>query len=162
MKLVAVLPLTAATFAATVLLHAQVQSPSPTAEPSATAAPVTTYEPLPTLDASVILQPQYFHGPNFTVRNAVPTYSGSNRYTIDSDFGVFEADGNQMLMRRVAEINAIAKLQAMSQTKEFTQAASQAAAVPLNVAQDWSTIPCPRSPAFRKAFGGFSIERERR
>jgi hypothetical protein len=47
------------------------------------------------------------------VRNPVPTYSGSNRCTIDSDFGVFEADGNQMLMRRVAEINAIAKLQAM-------------------------------------------------
>ena len=33
-------------------------------------------------------------------------------YTIDSDFGVFEADGNAMLMRRVAEINAIGKLQA--------------------------------------------------
>jgi hypothetical protein len=34
-------------------------------------------------------------------------------------------------MRRVAEINAIAKLQAMSQTKEFTQAAAQAASAPL-------------------------------
>jgi small-conductance mechanosensitive channel len=45
---------------------------------------------LPTLDASVILLPQYFQGPNFKVRNAVPTYFGSNHYTIDSDFGVFE------------------------------------------------------------------------
>jgi hypothetical protein len=155
MKLVAVLPLTAATFAATVLLHAQVQSPSPTAEPSATAAPVTTYEPLPTLDASVILQPQYFNGPNFTVRNAVPTYSGSNRYTIDSDFGVFEADGNQMLMRRVAEINAIAKLRAMSQTEEFTQAASQAAAVPLNVAQDLIDDPVSTISSVPKGIWGF-------
>jgi hypothetical protein len=82
MKLVAVLTLTAAAFATTVLLHAQVLSPSP--QPSATAAPVTTYEPLPTLDASVILQPQYFHGPNFTVRNAMPTYSGSNRELMKS------------------------------------------------------------------------------
>jgi hypothetical protein len=40
--------------------------------------------PLPTLNASVILQPQYFQGPNFTVRNPVPTYSGSNNYTINS------------------------------------------------------------------------------
>ena len=96
---------------------------------------------MPTLDASVILQPQYFQGPNFTVRNAVPTYSGSNRYTIDSDFGVFEADGNEMLMRRVAEINAIAKLEAMSQTTEFTQAAAQAAKVPLHVAQDLVSNP---------------------
>jgi hypothetical protein len=102
--------------------------------PAATAAPVA-YEPLPTLNTSVILQPQYLHGPNFSVRNPVPTYFGSNRYTIDSDFGVFEADGSQMLIRRVAESNAIAKLQAMSQTKEFTQAAAQAAEAPLKVAQ---------------------------
>ncbi len=151
MKPICALQLTAATFATTVLLHAQVQPPSPAAEPSATAAPVIAYEPLPTLNASVILQPQYLRGPNFTVRDPVPTYSGSNRYTLDSDFGVFEADGNQMLMRRVAEINAIAKLQAMSQTKEFTQAAAQAASAPLH----------PRSPAFRKAFGASSIKGER-
>jgi hypothetical protein len=36
-------------------------------------------------------------------------------------------------MRRVAEINAIAKLQAISQTKEFTQAAKQAAHLPRSV-----------------------------
>ena len=116
MKPTSILLLTATILATTGPLHAQVQSPSP----AATATPVA-YEPLPTLDASVILQPQYFHGPNFTVRNPVPTYFGSNRCTIDSDFGVFEADGNEMLMRRVAEINA------MSQTEEFTQAAKQAA-----------------------------------
>src|ERR1700733_10284236 len=73
-----------------VLLSAQVPSPSGVATP-------VTYEPLPTLDANAILQPQYLIGPNFTVRNSVPTSSGSNRYTIDSDFGPFEADGNEML-----------------------------------------------------------------
>ena len=103
MKPPSILLLTGTILATTVPLHAQVQSPSPTV----TATPVV-YEPLPTLNASVILLPQYFQGPNFTVRNPVPTYSGSNHYTIDSDFGVFEADGNAMLMRRVAEINAIA------------------------------------------------------
>src|SRR5271166_6115744 len=83
MKTTSVLLLTATLLATTIRLHAQVQSPSP----AAGATPVA-YEPLPTLDASVILQPQYFHGPNFTVRKPVPTYFGSNRYTIDSDFGV--------------------------------------------------------------------------
>jgi len=127
MKPTFVLLLTAGVLAPMVPLHAQGQpsptpteSPTPAGSPAATASPAV-YEPLPTLDASVILQPQYFQGPNFKVRNAVPTYSGSNHYTIDSDFGVFEADGNEMLMRRVAEINAIAKLEAMSQTKEFTE-----------------------------------------
>jgi hypothetical protein len=90
MKSTSILLLTATILATTVPLQAQVQSPSP----AATATSVA-YEPLPTLNASTILQPQYFQGPNFTVRNTVPTYSGSNRYTIDSNFGVFEADGNE-------------------------------------------------------------------
>ena len=150
MKLISVLLLIASILATTLPLGAEVEPP----QPAATATPVV-YEALPTLNASVILQPQYLHGPNFTVRNPVPTYSGSNRYTIDSDFGVFEADGNQMLMRRVAEINAIAKLQAMSQTKEFTQAAKQAAAVPLQVAQDLVTNPVSTISSVPKGIWGF-------
>ncbi len=152
MKPASILLLTATIFATTVPLQAQVESPTPS--PAATAAPVA-YEPLPTLKASVILQPQYFQGPNFTVRDPVPTYSGSNRYTIDSDYGVFEADGNQMLMRRVAEINAIAKLQAMSQTKEFTQAAAQAASAPLHVAQDLVTNPVSTISSVPRGIWGF-------
>ncbi len=153
MKSISVLQLTAATFATTVLLHARGESPTPM--PAPTAAPAAVYEPLPTLEAKVILQPQYFQGPNFTVRNPVPTYSGSNRYTIDSDYGVFEADGNQMLVRRVAEINAMAKLQAMSQTKEFTQAAAQAAEVPLHVAQDLVTNPVSTISSVPRGIWGF-------
>jgi hypothetical protein len=155
MKPVFLLQLTASTFFTSVLLQAQVQSPSPIAEPTAKPTAVITYESLSNLDASVILQPLYFHGRNFTVRNSVPTYSGSNHYTIDSDFGVFEADGNQMLMRRVAEIKGIAKLQAMSETKEFTQAAAQAAAAPLQVAQDLVNDPVSTISSVPKGIWGF-------
>src|ERR1700719_3438769 len=162
-----VLLLTATILAFQVTLHAEGQpssaataAPPPTEPPAATVTPIptaspTAYEVSPILNAGVILQPQYFRGPNFIVRNAVPTYFGSNRYTIDSDFGVFEADGDQMLMRRVAEINAIAKLQAMSQTTEFTQAASQAAAVPLNVAQDLINDPVSTISSVPKGIWGF-------
>ena len=92
--------------------------------PSAPAA----FEAVPTLDAATILQPQVLAGPNYTVRGPVPTYGGSNQYTIDSDFGPFTASGNQMLVRRIAEIRGIAKLQAISRTDEFGKAAAQAAA----------------------------------
>ena len=114
------------------------------------------------LNASTILQPQYLAGANFTVQNPVPTYSGSNQYTIDSDYGVFTADGNAMLMRRVAEIQGIAALQAMSQTSEFTQAAAQAAENPLNVVQDLVTNPLPTIPACRAASWAFLIRLARR
>ncbi len=122
--------------------------------PSASATP-EVFESLPTLSASAILQPQYLSGPNFTVRDPVPTNAGSNQYTIDSDYGVFTADGNAMLMRRVAEIQGIAALQAISQTTEFTQAAAQAAATPLNVAQDLVTNPLPTLASVPRGILGF-------
>ncbi len=164
--------LIAAILALTIPLRAETEQPTPTASPIATASPVATapplasaspaateapatYEPIPTLNASEILQPQYFQGPNFKVRNSVPTYSGSNHYTIDSDFGVFEADGNQMLMRRVAEINAIAQLESISQTKEFTQAAEKEAKVPLQVAQDLINNPVSTLSSVPRGIWGF-------
>jgi hypothetical protein len=129
-------------------LLAQTPTPSPAATPE-------IFESLPTLSARAILQPQYLSGPNFSVRDPVPTSSGSNQYTIDSDYGVFAADGNAMLMRRVAEIQGIAALEAMSQTSEFTQAAAQAAARPLNVAQDLITDPLPTLASVPRGILGF-------
>jgi len=99
------------------------------------------FEALPTLSAAAILQPQYLQGVNFTVRDPVPTSAGSNQYFIDSDFGTFEADGNAMLIRRVAEIIGIAQLKAISKTNEFTQAAAQAALAPIGAAKDLVTDP---------------------
>jgi len=60
-----------------------------------------------------------------------------------------------MLMRRVAEINAIAKLQAMSQTKEFTQAAAQAAEAPLQVGQNLVTKPVSTISSVPRGIWGF-------
>src|SRR4029077_10184855 len=80
---------------------------APAPSPTSSATPVT-YEELPELKASDILKPEFFSGPHYKVREEVPTSSGANQFTIDSDFGVFEADGNEMLVRRINEINAIA------------------------------------------------------
>ena len=50
--------------------------------------------------------------------------SGMNQFTIDSDFGCFEADGNEMLLQRLKEIDAIARLQEVSRTDEFKKSLS--------------------------------------
>jgi hypothetical protein len=50
------------------------------------------YEELPELKASEILREDILAGPHHKVREEVPTYSGANRFTIDSDFGAFEAN----------------------------------------------------------------------
>jgi hypothetical protein len=112
------------------------QAPSPTSS----ATPVT-YEELPELKASDILKPEFLSGPHYKVREEVPTSSGANQFTIDSDFGVFEADGNEILVRRINEINAIARLKEISRTDEFKNALGRAARSPVAAAKAIAADP---------------------
>lgn len=128
---------------------------APVSAPALAPASAAAWEAMPTLNASEILLPQYLQGANFSVRNQVPTYSGANQFTIDSDFGVFQAAGNAMLMRRVAEIQGIATLQAMSQTDEFTQAAAKAAAAPVGAARDLIRDPVQTITSVPRGIWGF-------
>src|SRR3954471_20630955 len=91
----------------------------------------SSFEELPELKAGEILKPDMLKGPYHSVREPVPTASGSNQFVIDSEFGVFDADGNEMLMRRVKEIYAIAQLKDVSRTEQFTNALVKAAKSPL-------------------------------
>ncbi len=93
------------------------------------------FEQPPVLSAATILKPGAVSGPGFIVRDAVPTYAGRNAYIIDSDYGVFGADGNVMLQRRLQEIAAIGKLREVSRTDEYKNALVNAAKSPLLVAK---------------------------
>src|SRR5258708_1567817 len=103
---------------------------APAPSPISSATPVT-YEELPELKASDILKPEFLSGPRYKVREEVSTSSGANQFTIDSDFGVFEADGNEMLVTRISEINAIARLKEVSRTDEFKEALQRATRSPV-------------------------------
>src|SRR5436190_17482753 len=97
-----------------VALPCLAQTPEPFEVRRAEAA----FEELPVLNASEILRPEFLAGPHHKVREPVPTYFGANQFTIDSDFGVFEANGNEMLVRRINEINAVAQLKDVSRTDQ--------------------------------------------
>jgi hypothetical protein len=96
----------------------------------------SSFEGLPELKASEILKPEFLKGPHFVVRESVPTSSGMNQFTIDSDFGLLQADGNQMLMKRINEVDAIARLGDVSKTEEFKKSLIAAAKSPLNSAKN--------------------------
>ena len=100
-------------------LSATFQCLAQTPEPFEVRRAEPVFEELPELKASEILKPELLKGPHFVVRDPVPTGSGMNQFTVDSDFGVFEADGNEMLLQRLKEIDAIARLQDVSRTDEF-------------------------------------------
>jgi hypothetical protein len=125
------------TMALGVSLSCLAQTPEPFEVRPAEAA----FEELPVLNASEILRPEFLSGPYHKVREPVPTYFGANQFTIDSDFGVFEANGNEMLVRRINEINAITRLKEISRTDEFKNALSKAAKSPIASAKNIVTDP---------------------
>ena len=114
-----------------VALPAQAESPqAPVAVPTD-----SSFEELPELKASEILQPEILKGPYHTVREPVPTASGMNQFVVDSQFGLFEADGNEMLLRRIKEVFAIARLKDVSRTDQFKNSLVKAAKSPLVAAK---------------------------
>ena len=112
-----------------------------TPEPFEVRRAEAVFEELPELKASEILKPELLKGPRYVVRDPVPTASGMNQFTIDSDFGVFEADGNEMLLQRLTEIDAIARLGDVSRTDEFKKSLLAAAKSPLNSAKNIARDP---------------------
>jgi len=92
------------------MVDATLQCLAQTPEPFEVRRAEVAFEELPELKASEILKPELLKGPHHVIRDSVPTASGMNQFTIDSDFGVFEADGNEMLLQRLKEIDAIARL----------------------------------------------------
>lgn len=113
------------------------------------------YEVSPLLKASEILQIPYLVSPNHKVREEVTTHLGANRFVIDSQFGTFVAQGNQMLQDRVKEINALARLRDMSNTSLYADGMKEAAKVPFEVAGDLVTSPVETIGAVPRGVGKF-------
>src|SRR6266581_5886770 len=123
------------------MLGASLQCLAQTPEPFEVRRAEAAFEELPELKATEILKPELLKGPHYVIRDPVPTASGMNQFTIDSDFGVFEADGNEMLLQRLKEIDAIARLQEVSRTDEFKKSLLAAAKSPLNSAKNIARDP---------------------
>jgi hypothetical protein len=122
-------------------LVATLQCLPQTPEPFEVRRAEVAFEELPELKASEILKPELLKGQHYVIRDPVPTASGMNEFTIDSDFGVFEADGNEMLLERLKEIDAIARLREVSRTDEFKNSLVAAAKGPLNSARNIARDP---------------------
>ena len=128
-------------FVIAVVLGATLRGVGQTPQPIEVRRAEAAFEELPVLNASDILRADILTGPHHKVREPVPTYFGANQFTIDSDFGVFEADGNEILLRRINEINAIAQLKEVSRTDQYKNALVAAAKSPIAAAKNVVTDP---------------------
>ncbi len=104
--------------------------------PMAASGAQAAYESLPVLSASKILPPQLVTGPNHRVQEKVINDGFMNIYTIDSKFGTFTAPATALLRIRVQEINAMASMDQLKGTKEYTAAIKDSALDSLTAAKD--------------------------
>ncbi len=109
--------------------------------PTTPAAPAVPYEASPSLRADALFPANLLTGVHYRVRGTVETQGGVNRFTIDSDEGDFTADGNEMLIERLREINAIDQLRHISKADESKFALKSAASAPLDLARGIVTQP---------------------
>src|SRR5215470_11623002 len=161
-KLMVAVAAVAMVAAATVGVRAQTGAPASTAAPAPAA---TGYETEPVLNAKDLATPELLKGPHFTVDPKVPVKGFLARFTIRSSYGTFEAHGMHMLPIRVNEVEALAKLDDLSKTKEFAEAAGKAIARPVTSTVNMLVHPVDTITGFpdgvARLFGRIKLGSER-
>jgi len=113
------------------------------------------YETPGILDAYEILSPELLEGKDFWLDRRVVSYGLNNRYTINSHFGKFEANGEDMLRIREHEIKAIGGLREVKKSDAFKAAFKKSATSSLKGAQALITDPVDTIKGVPKGVGKF-------
>lgn len=123
------------------------------------------YEAEPVLNAKDLAAADLLKGPHFTVDPKVPVRGFIERFTIRSAYGTFQANGQRMLPIRVNEVEALAKLDDLSKTKEFAEAAGKAIARPVTSTVNMLVHPVDTITGFpdgvARLFGRIELGSER-
>ena len=93
----------------------------------------SAYEPLRQFKAEEFAPAVLLKGPLHSVDEAVSVDGGLPRFTLRSQYGIWEALGLEMLDIRVAELPAFEQLDKVSQSDEFAKAAGQAITKPVEM-----------------------------
>ena len=119
------------------------------------AGPPSSYETGSALKASELAPAKLLAGPRFKVDERVSMTTLQPRFIVQSDFGVFEAHGRDMLTVRVHEIAALEQLENTSKSEEFMRAAGTAVARPVKSAANMVTHPVETVTGLPAAAGRF-------
>lgn len=99
------------------------------------------YEPTATLNASQVLPPDLLAGPNHRVEERVYNDGFINTYRVGSKFGTFVAVSTPMLRKRIGEINALARMEQIRSSKEFTSSIKEAGMDTVSGFKNLATAP---------------------
>jgi hypothetical protein len=107
----------------------------------ATAASAAQFEAPANRKAAEILPAELIQGPHYRVQDTVVSYGYMHHWTVDSDFGTFEATGDGALRSLIREVHAIAALKEISQGEAFASSVANAAKQPFQFAGKMVTDP---------------------
>lgn len=99
------------------------------------------FESPPVERAADLLPPELLAGDHYRVADDVKSDGFRRVYRIESDFGEFEAVGDDMVAERVREVEALVALEALSGTSEFAESTAKGLAVPFVAA--WNLVRHP-------------------
>jgi len=86
------------------------------------------------LRASEVLPMELLSGPNYTVRETVRNDGMVNIYEMDTPYGPLKVESTALLMKRISELKALAKIEELKGTEVYMKAFKQAAISPVKTA----------------------------
>ena len=90
-------------------------------------------------------------GPNYRIASPVHSDGFMRIFVLDTAYGAFQVEGDDLIRTRIRELAALRKLQAMSESDVFLKSLRQAAAAPLRYGADLITDP---GATLQKSFSG--------
>jgi hypothetical protein len=109
-------------------------------QPLVAQAPQTFENPV-VLRAAELLPAEVMQGPNHRVRDMVPTDGYLAHFELDTDFGIFHAAGVPQVKTRIAEVEALAKLAAVSKSDLFAEGLRRSIEQPIDAVKNIVTRP---------------------
>ena len=108
---------------------------------AATAVAAEKYERPTNRRVSDVLPAKMISGPHYRIRDPVVSYGYMHHFTVESDFGVFKVTGDGALRKLLKEIQAIAALRKIKESKAFADSIKHSATAPVRFGKHLITNP---------------------
>lgn len=107
------------------------------------------------LRASDVLPRNLLSGPNYTIREMVRNDGMVNAYELDTQYGPLKVESTALLLKRVAELKALSKIEELKGTSVYLDALKTSALAPVTVAKDMVVSPVKTVEGIGTGIGNF-------
>jgi hypothetical protein len=107
------------------------------------------------LQASEVLPKQMLMGPNYKIKDAVINDGLVNTYELDTLYGPVSVESTALLVKRIGELNALAKIEEIKKTDVYLKALQGAAMAPVKTAEGLVENPVGTMEGIGSGIGRF-------